>query len=612
MDRNEKRPLLSRQRSLDGDSYTHSSKTRRMVACAAVLLTETLERVAFYGFTSNFVLFLNHEPFSWLAQNAASTLFFFWGILYVMSVFCGWLADTTLGRFKTIVLSLLIYMVGITFWPVLGYASFQCKYNNDRKFLIGLCGQRDWIDVDGSWTMFEEYCAWVVIFALFITSVGAGSVRANLAPFGADQVKHEGPEVTRAFFNWYYWAINVGSLIALGVVAYIQQNVNFFLGFLLPAGAIAVAFIVFFLGRVCYVVKRPAGSVLTNTCRIICTAFRNRKRRQEYLIDHDSYDLNPSPSFLDMAKIRYGGCFHESSVEDVKALSKVIPVFISLIPYWMVYFQMQTTFLLQGLHMRVSGPNENLTTTPSNMYSVIHFSKDFQFPAAWLTLFDVVLLLILIPVMDRVIYPCLDKRGCHLSMLKRIAIGMIFSVLAMICAGGLEIIRKNCWENDDDCKWTEEISGTEYQAAKLWIFWQIPQYTLIGISEVFASVAGLEFAYSNSPKSMQGLIMGLFCLSSGIGSFLGSGLLFLVSLPKINWMKKLDGGNINHSNLENYFFLLGGIQFVTLLFFVFLSRRSNEKEKSDERERSGRINDYLGESSTPRSSQRERYSSYNS
>ena len=46
-----------------------------------------------------------------------------------------------------------------------------------------------------------------------------------------------------------------------------------------------------------------------------------------------------NPGCLDLAKVRYGGSFHASVVDDVKKLGKICVVFLALIPYWLVYFQ---------------------------------------------------------------------------------------------------------------------------------------------------------------------------------------------------------------------------------------------------------------------------------
>ena len=42
---------------------------------------------------------------------------------------------------------------------------------------------------------------------------------------------------------------------------------------------------------------------------------------------------------LDKARLQYGGSFSAHAVDDVKALGKLTAVFLSLTPYWAVYFQ---------------------------------------------------------------------------------------------------------------------------------------------------------------------------------------------------------------------------------------------------------------------------------
>jgi len=45
------------------------------------------------------------------------------------------------------------------------------------------------------------------------------------------------------------------------------------------------------------------------------------------------------PCCLDYAKVRYGGSFHESAVDEIKVVGKIVLVFASLVPYWTVYHQ---------------------------------------------------------------------------------------------------------------------------------------------------------------------------------------------------------------------------------------------------------------------------------
>ena len=71
------------------------------------------------------------------------------------------------------------------------------------------------------------------------------------------------------------------------------------------------------------------------------------------------------------------------------------------------------------------------------------------------------------------------------------------------------------------------LGDANYTAADLSIFYQFPQYVGIGLSEVFTSVASLEFAYLAAPQSAQSLIMSLRFCSAGLSSFFGSAIVVL-------------------------------------------------------------------------------------
>jgi len=74
------------------------------------------------------------------------------------------------------------------------------------------------------------------------------------------------------------------------------------------------------------------------------------------------------------------------------------------------------------------------------------------------------------------------------------------------------------------------LADKQYLAANMSVFFQFPQYVGIGLSEVFTSVASLEFAYLAAPQSAQSLIMSLRFCSAGLSSFFGSGMVGLLSI----------------------------------------------------------------------------------
>jgi len=189
----------------------------------------------------------------------------------------------------------------------------------------------------------------------------------------------------------------------------------------------------------------------------------------------------------------------------------------------------------------------------------------FEIPIASLSLFDTVAILVLVPLMDRCVFPILRKKGLKLTMLQRIGIGFVFASCAMIVAGILEIMRcKAPTLSNQPSKCNSSILVTNIN-----VLWQIPQYVLIGISEVFASITGLEFFYSQAPGYMRSVLMALFLLTTGLGSAVAAILIEIVNSGKKQWITN----NLNDGHLDYYFFLLSALMFAIFLFFLYSSSR---------------------------------------
>nr|XP_004667622.2 solute carrier family 15 member 3 [Jaculus jaculus] len=530
----------------------------RRAAGGAVLLVEMLERAAFFGVAANLVLYLNSRNFRWSGEQASRATLVFLGASYLLSPVGGWLADVYLGRFRAITLSLLLYLAAS------GLLLATITEDGRRSF----CGEMPQVPLgppcprshcQSSWP--SPYCATTLYLALLLLALAASSVRSNLTSFGADQVMDLGRDATRRFFNWLYWSINLGAVLSLLIVAFIQQNVSFLWGYSITVGFVGLAFFTFLFAAPVFITKPPTGSQVSSMLKLALQKCCPWLWRQHSARDSESVHLlpgqrSPQPSLSP-----------QEDMANFQVLVKILPVMVTLVPYWMVYFQMQSTYVLQGLHLHI--PNI-FRASPINSSGVLRAENNYRIPEAWLLLANVVVVLILVPIKDHVIDPLLLRCKLLPSALQKMALGMFFGFTSVIVAGVLEKERLQYIAANKTV--SQQIGQDLYYAAPLPIWWQIPQYLLIGISEIFASIPGLEFAYSEAPRSMQGAIMGIFFCLSGVGSLLGSGLVALLSLPG-GWMYcPEDSGNINKCRMDLYFFLLAGIQAVTASLFLWIAR----------------------------------------
>jgi POT family proton-dependent oligopeptide transporter len=88
--------------------------------------------------------------------------------------------------------------------------------------------------------------------------------------------------------------------------------------------------------------------------------------------------------------------------------------------------------------------------------------------------------------------------------------GMFLAVTSFAAAGAVQLL----------CDTGHSVS----------LAWQVPQYLLLTTAEVLVSVTGLEFSYTQAPRSMRSTIMSIWFLTV----FLGNLLTFLVQFVRLS------------------------------------------------------------------------------
>lgn len=307
------------------------------------------------------------------------------------------------------------------------------------------------------------------------------------------------------------------------------------------------------------------------------------------------------PHWLDKASYQRGGNFSPAQVESVKYVIKLVPFLCVMIPYWGIYSQTKTAFQLQSCQMDV------------NMGS-------FQLPVSAMNIFNNIAILCLVPLFDQVLYPYLRSKNMELSMLRKIGLGFICAMAAMVFAALLELYRQSetptaggyndaaAKANMSPCRSIDNFNPYQYQEwaagedvskplncwqiagcdqmdngmlslsciqcdnlpqmSRVSIFWQIPGFVLIGVSEIFASITSLEFFYSQAPSNMRSVSQSFNLLTSALGSWLTIPLTLLVNInPNNEWVSS----NIDEGHLDWYFTLLAALMAVALAVFWWLS-----------------------------------------
>ncbi|RHN68321.1 putative proton-dependent oligopeptide transporter family, major facilitator superfamily [Medicago truncatula] len=242
-------------------------------------------------------------------------------------------------------------------------------------------------------------------------------------------------------------------------------------------------------------------------------------------------------------------------VEETKLVLNIIPIWLASLTTGITLAQATTLFVKQAASMNLK-LSDNFTIPPGSVVSVTAIGT-----------------LIFVPLYDKVLVPIMRKitgneRG--ISILRRIAIGLAFSVMVMIVAALVEAKRLRMHEQ-------EILRSGETGKNTMSVFWLVPQYLILGFGDSFSLVGLQEYFYDQVPDSMRSLGMALYLSVIGVGSFLSSFLITIVAHVTEKNGKSWIGKDINSSRLDRFYWMLAIINALNLCAYLFLAKRYTYK-----------------------------------
>ncbi|KAK6928241.1 Proton-dependent oligopeptide transporter family [Dillenia turbinata] len=510
-------------------------------SCVLLIVIAGIERFAYKGVAANLVTYLT-VVVKMSNSSAAKTV----------NSWCGF----------TSMLPLLVAPIAESYWErhftILAFS-----------FLYGLVALTStalvWAEAPADKSISSSTLMW----CLYLISLGQGGYNPSLQTFGAEQLEGEedlpcnnkdeqSPSKKSLFFQWWYFGICSGSLLGVSLMSYIQDTIGWGLGFAIPTGAMVLSIVVFSRGSRFYVYK-PREDVDARVWENIVQAIKSAASKirsgrlalsNSEVVDAIETELEEKPlcrqspeciEALDKKSTR-------SSIllmENIKAVLRLIPLWTTLLIFAIIFQQPATFFTKQGMTMKRN------------------IGKSFMIPPATLQSAITVSIILLMPLYDKILIPfmrMITGKEKGITVVQRMGIGMALSIIAMVIAAIIENKRLHL--------------SKEMETIDLSIFWLLPQYILLGISDIFTVVGMQEFFYSEVPTRMRTTGIALYTSVFGVGSFMSALLISVIEV--LTSSKEGSHGwfsdDMREARLDKYYWLLAFASAFSLLLFVILGK----------------------------------------
>ena len=392
---------------------------------AHIIGNEAAERFSFYGMRGILVIFMSqylHLLGAYAGEamprtEAIENFHIFVAAVYFTPFLGGLLADAFFGKYRVIIWLSVVYCMGHATLAFMGF--------------LGSAG-------------------WMLFLGLLLITVGSGGIKPCVSAHVGDQFGKSNSHLITKIFNYFYFSINLGAFISMLLTPWLLKWWGPHLAFGVPGVLMALATVVFWIGRNRYV-HVPAGG---------------KKFLRETF-----------------------------SAAGLKASGKLVILFAFVAVFWSLFDQTGSSWIFQAQDM-----DRNMLGRewlPSQIQSI-----------------NSIFVLAFIPLFTFLIYPAVSKVW-KLTALRKIGIGLSMMAVSFALTAYLQ----------------ERIEAGERPN----ISWQVLAYALLTVAEVMVSIVGLEFAYTQAPKTMKSMIMSLYLFAVFAGNAFTAVVNRIIQVPEIEF-----------------------------------------------------------------------------
>ncbi len=343
---------------------------------------------------------------------------------------------------------------------------------------------------------------------LALIALGSGGIKPCVSAHVGDQFKANQTHLLKKVYELFYFMINFGSFFSTIITPWTLKAYGPSIAFGIPGVLMFFATIVFWMGRNEYVHVPPTKSDGHGLVNVVMSAFKHNSSRK------------PGMKFLDGAIKDHS----QEQIEAVRAVFDIAKLFAAISVFWALFDQHGSSWVIQAMKMNLN-------------------FMGIEFEASQISAWNPIMVMGLIPLFSMGVYPMLDKMGWKTTPIRRMTLGMFVGALSFALVAVMQMFMDG---------------GTQLN-----VMWQFFPYLVITMAEVMISITGLEFAYTQAPRSMKSSVMSIWLLTVFFGNMLTA------------YVSKLE--NLIPVASAGYFWFFAGLMAVFAGIFAFMGSRYKVK-----------------------------------